>query len=281
MRVNKNIASLNIYRAYSENLTKQSSALGRISSGIKINSSKDNPNAMAQSERLRMQIRGLQMASRNAQDSVSMIQTAEGGLEGITNSLQRARELLVQAGGAIDSKDKETILKEINQMLAGSEDMANSTEFNGVQLLAGGNNDGSVIIESATGSNVGEKIGITRYDLTTKGLKLEDENGNSLIDLNDIGNSIKLMDNAINVVIGSRSKYGALSNRFESNYNSTTELADKVQFAESGIRDTDMAEEMMGFAKYNILIEAGNSMMVQTNKFPQDILRVLENVRSR
>ena len=281
MRVNKNIASLNIYRAYSENLTKQSSALGRISSGIKINSSKDNPNAMAQSERLRMQIRGLQMASRNAQDSVSMIQTAEGGLDGITNSLQRARELLVQAGGTTTSQDKETILKEINQMLAGSEDMANSTEFNGVQLLAGGNNDGSVIIESATGSNVGEKIGITRYDLTTKGLKLEDENGNSLIDLNDIGNSIKLMDNAINVVIGSRSKYGALSNRFESNYNSTTELADKVQFAESGIRDTDMAEEMMGFAKYNILIEAGNSMMVQTNKFPQDILRVLENVRSR
>ena len=281
MRVNKNIASLNIYRAYSENLTKQSSALGRISSGIKINSSKDNPNAMAQSERLRMQIRGLQMASRNAQDSVSMIQTAEGGLDGITNSLQRARELLVQAGGTTTSQDKETILKEINQMLAGSEDMANSTEFNGVQLLAGGNNDGSVIIESATGSNVGEKIGITRYDLTTKGLKLEDENGNSLIDLNDIGNSIKLMDNAINVVIGSRSKYGALSNRFESNYNSTTELADKVQFAESGIRDTDMAEEMMEFAKYNILIEAGNSMMAQTNKFPQDILRVLENVRAR
>ena len=172
MRINKNIASLNIYKAYSKNLTKQSSSLGRISSGIKINSSKDNPNAIAQSERFRMQIRGLQMAARNTQDGVSMLQTAEGGLEGITNSLQRVRELLVQAGGTTTDSDKEIIQKEINQMLDGANDMANNTEFNGVKLLAGGKNDGSVTIEMVTGANVGEKIDIPKYDLTTEGLGL-------------------------------------------------------------------------------------------------------------
>ena len=297
MRINKNIASLNIYRVYSENLTKQSGALERISSGIKINSSKDNPNAIAQSERLRMQIRGLQMAARNTQDGVSMLQTAEGGLNGITTSLQRVRELLVQAGGVTTSEDKETIQKEINQMLAGAEDMANNTEFNGVKLLV--DNDRSEIpqippippvppyhndnkgssdtIKTATGCNVGEIIEIPKYNLTTEGLNLS--NGN--VDVNNIGTAIEHIDEALNVIISARSKYGALENRFESNYNSTIEIADKVQSAESGIRDADMAEEMMGYAKYNILIEAGNSMMAQTNKFPQDILRVLENVRSR
>lgn len=290
MRINKNIASLNIYRVYSENLTKQSGALERISSGIKINSSKDNPNAIAQSERLRMQIRGLQMAARNTQDGVSMLQTAEGGLNGITTSLQRVRELLVQAGGVTTSEDKETIQKEINQMLAGAEDMANNTEFNGVKLLDGVKilddgkllvngikNDGSDTIKTATGCNVGEIIEIPKYNLTTEGLNLS----NGKVDVNNIGTAIEHIDEALNVIISARSKYGALENRFESNYNSTIEIADKVQSAESGIRDADMAEEMMGYAKYNILIEAGNSMMAQTNKFPQDILRVLENVRSR
>ena len=277
MRVSKNIASLNIYRSYSENLVKQSGALGRISSGIKINSSKDNPNAMAQSERLRMQIRGLQMAARNTQDGVSMLQTAEGGLEGITQSLQRVRELLVQAGGVTTPGDKETIQKEINQMLDGAEDMANNTEFNGVRLLVNKDNMEPKVIESSTGANVGEVIEIPRYNLTTEGLNLN--NGN--VDVNNIGTSIESIDKALDVIISARSKYGALENRFESNYNSTIAIADKVQSAESGIRDTDMAEEMMEYAKYNILTEAGNAMMAQTNKFPQDILRVLENVRSR
>jgi flagellin len=277
MRVSKNIASLNIYRSYSENLAKQSGALGRISSGIKINSSKDNPNAIAQSERLRIQIRGLQMAARNTQDGVSMLQTAEGGLEGITQSLQRVRELLVQAGGATTTGDKETIQKEINQMLAGAEDMANNTEFNGVKLLVNKDNLEPKVIESSTGANVGEVIEIPRYNLTTKGLNLN--NGN--VDVDKIGASLENIDKALDVIISARSKYGALENRFESNYNSTIAIEDKVQSAESGIRDTDMAEEMMEYAKYNILVEAGTAMMVQTNKFPQDILRVLENVRAR
>jgi flagellin len=274
MRINKNIASLNIYRSYSENLAKQSKTLGRISSGVKMNSSKDDPNAIAQSERLRMQIRGLQMAARNTQDGVSMLQTAEGGLEGITSSLQRVRELLVQAGGTTTAADKETIQKEIEQMIEGSDDMANNTEFNKVKLLVGGNNDGRTkTIETVSGANVGENIDIPVYELTSGELGLNN------INVNDIDGSLIIIDNALNTVIGARSKFGALSNRFESTYNSITAISDKVQSAESGIRDADMAEEMMEYAKYNILIEAGNAMMAQSNRFPQDALKILENVR--
>ena len=199
MRINKNIASLNIYKEYSQNLIKQKSSLGRISSGVKINSSKEDPNAMAQSERFRMQIRGLQMASRNTQDGISMLQTAEGGLEGITSSLQRVRELLVQSGGTTTTEDKQIIQKEINQMLAGSDDVANNTEFNGVKLLTGGPN-----IELVTGANVGEKIDIPKYDLTTIGLVLN----TVTVDVNNIGDSLKNVDKALDLIISARSKYG-------------------------------------------------------------------------
>ncbi|MBZ9635993.1 flagellin [Clostridium sp. FP1] len=282
MRLSKNMASLDIYRAYSKNLTKQSGALGRISSGVKINSSKENPNAIAQSERLRMQIRGLQMAAKNTQDGVSMIQTTEGGIEGITSSLQRVRELLVQSGGATTQEDKDVIQKEINQMLNGADDMAKNTEFNGVKLLVDdtvppNDNKGSTVIETVTGANVGEKIDIPKYNLTRKGLDLSD----GKVDVNKIGDSLENVDKALDIIISARSKFGALENRLESSYNSTIEIADKIQSAESSIRDTDMAEEMMEYSKYNILIEAGNAMMVQSNKIPQDALRILENVRSR
>ncbi|MFT5871367.1 MAG: flagellin [Clostridium sp.] len=284
MRINKNMASLNIYKAYSKNITKQSSALGRISSGIKINSAKEDPNAIAQSERFRMQIRGLQMAARNTQDGVSMLQTAEGGLEGITNSLQRVRELLVQAGGTTTDADKDIIQKEINQMLDGADDMANNTEFNGVNLLNKAD-DEPASIEMVTGANVGETIDIPRCSLTTGGLGLkteaEDVDDVVNVDVNDIDKSLELVDAALDEIISARSKFGALENRFESSYDSTIEIADKIQSAESSIRDTDIAEEMMEYSKYNILIEAGNAMMAQSNKLPQDALRVLENVRSR
>ncbi|MBU3111776.1 flagellin N-terminal helical domain-containing protein [Clostridium lacusfryxellense] len=272
MRINKNIASLNIYKEYSKNLSKQSVSLARISSGIKVNSSKDNPNQIAQSERFRMQVRGLQMAARNTQDGVSMLQTAEGGLEGVTNSLQRVRELLVQAGGTTTDSDKQDIQIEMNQMIDGADDMAKNTEFNGVKLLNGGSPS---TLEMVSGANVGEKIDIPRFDLTKAGLGLDK------IDVNDIGKSLELVDKALGDVVSARSKFGALENRFESSYNSTMEISEKTESAESSIRDTDIAEEMMEFSKYNILIEAGNAMMAQSNKLPQDALRILENVRSR
>ena len=222
------------------------------------------------------------MAARNTQDGASMIQTAEGGIQGITESLQKVRELLVQAGGATTPGDKDTIQTQIEQMINGADDMAKNTEFNGVMLLIGGNNDGiSDVIQTATGANVGEKIDIPKYKLNSEGLDLKDTLGVVKVDVKNIDSSLVIVDKALDVIISARSKFGALSNRLESSYNSTVEIADRMQLAESNIRDTDMAEEMMKYAKYNILIEAGNAMMAQSNKLPQDALRILENVRSR
>lgn len=293
MRLNHNLASLNIYREHIKVLGNQSKALDRISSGNKINSAKDNPNAIASSERMRMQIRGLQMAQRNAQDGVSMLQTADGGLDSITNMLQRIRQLTVQAGsGANTPSDIENIQTEINEMIEGIDSIAANTEFNGVHVLnpegdpsvAYDNNVPSKKLIMPIGANVGEEVEIPLYDVSSNNLT---DGTNSLSELKDgleglgVDKALSIIDGATNTVLSVRSKYGALSNRFESTYNKVAEIHDTITGAESQIRDADVAEEMMEFAKNNVLIDAGHAMMVQSNKFPQDVLRILENVKSR
>jgi flagellin len=279
MRLNHNMASLNIYKNQSKVLEKQSTALGRISSGYKVNKTKDSPNALAQSERLRMQIRGTQMASRNAQDGISMLQSAEGALGSVNDMLIRIRELTVQAGrGTNTAEEKATIQGEIDQTIKGINDIANNTEFNGVKLLAGEKGTLSMPI----GANIGEVVKIDTFDLTSVGLK--DSDGNLLADIKvtaegGVDKSLKTIDSVMDKVLSINSKYGALENRFESSYNNLNEIGDKMQGAESSIRDADIAEEMMEFAKSNILIEAGTALMAQSNRFPQDVLRILENMK--
>jgi flagellin len=279
MRLNHNMSSLNIYKNQSKVLEKQSTALGRISSGYKINKTKDSPNALAQSERIRMQIRGTQMASRNAQDGTSMLQSAEGALGSVNDMLVRIRELTVQAGsGTNNTEDKATIQREIDQMIKGINDIANNTEFNGVKLLAG--EKGS--LSMPVGANIGEVVYIDTFDLSSAGLKDSEGkllSGIKVTEEGGVDKSLKTIDSVIDKVLSINSKYGALENRFESSYNNLTEIGDKMQGAESSIRDADIAEEMMEFAKSNILIEAGTALMAQSNRFPQDVLRILENMK--
>lgn len=286
MRLYHNLASLNIYNEQSKILQKQSKALSRISSGLKVNSAKDNPDALAQSERLRMQIRGVQMASRNTQDGISMLQTAEGALGNINEYLGRIRELAVQAGsGANSTEDKKTIQTEIDQMIKGINDAANNMEFNGVKLLAHdmvSGNDAANELSMSVGANKDEVVKIPMCDLRMD--SLSDKNGNLLknIDLSAPGgvdNAIKVIDGVIDNVLSINSKYGALENRLDSSFNNLNEISDRMEGADSSLRDADVAEEMMEFSKDNILAEAGNALMVQTNKLPQDILRILENMR--
>lgn len=298
LRLNHNLASLNIYTRYSKTLTSQSVAMGRISSGIKLNSSKDDPNAIAQSERMRMQIRGLQMAGRNAQDSISMLQSAEGGLEGMTNMLQRARELVVQsANGTNNDSDRAVSQKEIDAMIDGVTDLAKNTGFNGVFLLSSGNAIGSgaqTYIETVIGANSGENIKIPSYDLSADKLTttiggvtvgLDQVKGTGSYNITSTGHgtdaALSIIDSALNNVIEVRSKYGALENRLSDTSKNLSEMSDTITGAESSIRDADIAEEMMNYTKDSILAEAANALMVQTNKMPQDILRVLDNLRSK
>ncbi|MDF2882609.1 MAG: flagellin [Clostridiaceae bacterium] len=298
LRLNHNLASLNIYTRYNKTLTSQSISMERISSGIKLNSSKDDPNAIAQSERMRMQIRGLQMAGRNAQDGVSMLQSAEGGLEGMTNMLQRARELVVQAAnGTYNQSDRATAQKEIDAMIDGVTDLAKNTGFNGVNLLSSGSAIGSgpqTYIETVIGANSGENIKIPTYDLTAGSLTTTI--GMSTVNLNQVKNggsydiataghstdsALQIIDSALNNVIEVRSKYGALENRLSDTSKNLSEMSDTITGAESSIRDSDIAEEMMNYTKDSILADAANALMAQTNKMPQDILRVLDNLRSK
>lgn len=271
MRIMHNLASLNIFREHSKVIERQSKVLGRISSGYKINSAKDDPNRLGSSERLRLQIRGLEMAQRNAQDGVSMLQTADGALENVTSMLHRIRELTVQSGGATSSFDKEKIQDEVDQMVKGIEDIVKNTEFNGVHLL----NSKEKVRKMPIGANVGEEVEIPMYDLSSDKLGIKN------LDVKNLDNSLKSIDEALDMTVSVRSKYGALENRFESSYNKIGEIHDTIVGSESQLRDADIAEEMMNYTRDNILIDSGYAMMVQSNKLPQDVLRVLENIRNR
>jgi len=282
MRLSHNTASLNVYRSYAKALEGRSGALDKISSGNKINRACDNPNAMAQSEKMRIQIRGMQMAQRNMQDGISMLQTAEGGLDGMTGMLQRMRELTVQAGNETNTpEDRKVIQSEVDQMLQGVDNFADGTEFNGVKLLKINAGDTNTVLEMTTGANTDEKIQINRFNLTSSGdLKLVDAvTGKSNVDVTTpagVDKVLETLDNAINTVISVRSEYGALENRFESATKSSSEIEEKLSAADGDLTETDIAEQMMEYAKHNILVEAGNAMMVQSNRFPQDILRILD-----
>lgn len=287
MRLNHNLASLNICREQDRILKKQSLGMNRISSGFKINSSKENPNGLALSEKMRVQIRGLQIAQRNAQDGISMLQSADGALNNISSMLLRIRDLTVQGGGATNENDRKTIQCEINQMIEGIDDTLKNSDFNGKSIL-NVKDTTQKTRKMSIGANVGETIDIPIYNLSSDKLGMKNDtlgiintriNPQGGIENLKVDKCLSIVDSAINEITGIRSKYGALCNRFEGTYDEVTEMHDAITGKESKIRDTDLAEAMMELARDNILIEAGQAMLIQCNKFPQDALKVLENVK--
>ncbi len=276
MRLSRNMASMRIFNSYTKNLVAQSKSYGNISSGDKIQTYRDDPNAKAKSDKLKLEIRGLQMATRNIQDSVSLMQTMDGGMQNISKSLQRARELMVQAGGATTPEDRAVIQKEIDQNLEHITYTANNTEMNGVKLLADKNNPEDTV-ELLIGATSEDVIKMPAYNFTASGLGLIDDTKGK-ISVDNIDDGLKRLDDAINKLNSGRGKYGALSNRMESTMDYTSEVAGKVEGAEGEITGTDIALEMVEYAKNSILVESGMAMMAQTNQFPQDILQILSNV---
>ncbi|EDS76743.1 flagellin [Clostridium massiliodielmoense] len=277
MRLNHNMASLTICREQEKVWGSQSMYMNRISSGFKINSAKENPNGLALSEKMRVQIRGLQIAQRNAQDGMSMLQAADGALEGVQSMLIRVRELTIEAGGATSENDRKALQSEINQMVDGINDTLTHSDFNGKSIL-NCKEPGKKYEKMAVGANVGEVIDIPVYHLDGNELKLDSIKKDNL-NTDDIEKYLEVVDNAVDKISDIRGKYGALCNRFEGTYNEVHEIHDTIVGTESKIRDTDVAEAMMNLARDNILIEAGQAMLVQSNKFPQDALRVLEGVK--
>lgn len=285
MRLHTNIMSLNVFRNYQNTVKENSSTLARISSGTKLMSAKDNPNKLSQSEGLKMQIRALSVASKNLQDGVSMMQTADGGIDSISSSLIKMRELVISAGNSsLNNEDRVLVQKEIENIKAGIDDIANNTEFNGVKLLGYEevkNNDNPITIAMTSGSNVGDKINIPRYNLSSDTLK--DKEGNSIKDINieegDITKALSVIDSAISSVSAARSKFGALANTFESLSSNHESSKIMLERSKSNIESADIAKEMIEFTRTNVLMEAGNAMLAQTNNLPNDALRVLERIK--
>ncbi|SFA74534.1 flagellin [Clostridium frigidicarnis] len=284
MRLYHNMASMNAYKTYTNSLNKQSLVMNRINTGSRINKAKDNPNAMAKSETMQIQIRGLQMAQKNVQDGVSMMQSVDGSLSSMNEYLNRIRELTVQAGGATGKEELGAIQNEINQMVDGMKDIIKGSDFNGVQLIGNDevtDNSRPKITEMLAGANSGDVIKLPAYNLDPANLK--NGTGESLesIDITnkDIDKALSIVNSSIKTVTDVRTKYGAVCNRLETAYDITGEMGVTLEGAQSSVADADVALEMMDLAKYNILVDSSLSIMRQTNNFPQDVLRILENLK--
>ncbi|OLP64876.1 Flagellin [Bacillus pumilus] len=284
MRINHNIAALNTLNRLSSNNAASQKNMEKLSSGLKINRAGDDAAGLAISEKMRGQIRGLEMASKNAQDGISLIQTAEGALTETHSILQRVRELVVQAGntGTQDTDDLQSIQDEIKALKeeiggeAGSEGIADRTQFNGKNLLDGSQAAGFTF---QIGANGGQQLTVTINSMKASDLG-DGTVSVSDIDVTDFANTdfdaqLAGIDEAIKLVSGERSKLGAVQNRLEHTINNLGASGENLTAAESRIRDVDMAKEMSEFTKNNILSQASQAMLAQANQQPQNVLQLL------
>jgi len=255
MRINNNIMAMNAQRQLGVNSTGQSKALEKLSSGLRINRAADDAAGLSISEKMRGQIRGLAQAQRNAEDGISLIQTAEGALNEVSDMLVRMKELGVQKlNGTYSAGDVANMTAELTRLNSAITSIVADTKFNGTQLLNGG----------------------------TVNLMLKDTGTATAYNLANIGTvpaadaDLATIETAINTVSTQRANLGAVQNELEhvvKNLGTTTE---NLQASESRIRDTDMAKEMMAFTKLNILNQAAISMLAQANQAPQGVLQLLQ-----
>ena len=278
MRININMKSLGIYSGYKKNIIANSAAMEKISSGKKINSAKDNPLKIEQSENFRMQIRALEMANKNLQDSTSMIQVADTAMGTISEALIRMKELTVQAANEVNNEaDRKIIQGEIDELTSYINDTAKNTEFNGNKLLVNGNvtdNSKPDYVEMQIGANVGDSIGIPFFNVSSETLGID-----KLDVVNDATKALNSIDEALKDVNGCRAKYGAVQNRLENSIEITSSSSYIYEKSSSDINDADIALEMAEIARTSILMESATAMMAQSNNFPKDMLNILANLR--
>ncbi|WP_036121066.1 flagellin, partial [Lysinibacillus sphaericus] len=254
MRIQHNISALNTHRNLAFNNTQASKNLEKLSSGYKVNRAGDDAAGLAISEKMRGQIRGLDMATKNAQDSISLIQTAEGALNETHAILQRMRELAVQSANDTNvTADRTALNKEVIALKSEIDRIAKNTEFNTQNLLDGSFSGKKFHI----GANDGQAITLKIATMDTKGLKVS----GTIDTQSKADKAIKNFNSALELVSSQRSDLGAVQNRLEHTINNLGATSENLTAAESRIRDTDMAKEMMGFTKNNILMQAAQSML--------------------
>ena len=282
MVVNTNILSLNAHRNLSKIGIMQSKASSRLSSGLRVNSAADDAAGLAISEKMRAQIRGLDMATKNTQDAISLIQTAEGGLQEIDNMAQRIRELIVQAANDTNQEeDRLKISQEIQHLLDEINDMSDRVEFNEKVLLNGEYKAGATTLGFQVGANATQLIDLNIESVKTDDLATVGDFSALATDIlgataGAISDLLLTADEGIRTVINERAKLGAIQNRLEYTMNSLKISSENLSAAESRIRDTDMAKEMMNLTRANILQQAATSMLAQANQAPQSVLQLLQ-----
>lgn len=273
MQINTNVSALNAYRNLSNTQNDLSKSLEKLSSGLRINRAADDAAGLAISEGLRSQVNGLNVAARNAQDGISVIQTAEGALTEVHSILQRVRDLTNQgANDSNNAKSRDAIQKEINTLGDELTRIADSTNFNGIKLLSGGT---TLTFQVGAGAVAAEdQISVNLTDFDTLGADIKTLAA-GMTDAATYGAALAGIDTQIQAVSTARAGYGALQNRFESTINSLNVSAENLAAAESRIRDTDMASEMVKFTSANILSQAGTAMLAQANQANQGVLQLL------
>jgi flagellin len=272
-----------VYTRYETALAAESKAMTRISSGHKVNQASDDPYGASEDTAFTMQLNGLQMANQNAQDGVSLIQTAEGGLNGMNSMLDTLQTLVTEAAnGTETSQDNSDIQQQVNNIVEGINNLAQSTNMNGVNMLSV---DSSVPpakpLNATIGANVGETLQIPTFNFQTNNIK--DSSGNTLSNINvttqdGCSTAMSVINSAIGQISSALSTYGAIENRFSSDINNIGNLQNQVQEGDSDAVDADVASEMLNYSQASVVVQAGIAMMAQTNKFPQQVLGILQNI---
>jgi flagellin len=268
LRINTNVPALNAGRVLNRSTLALNKSLERLSSGLRINRAADDAAGLAIAEGFRSQVRGTQVAQRNAQDGVSLVQTAEGALSETTNILQRIRELAVQASnGTQSTNNREAMHTEVQQLLGQIDSIALDTQFNGVNVLSAaqtvtlqaGPNPGQTLLVTVTGAKTND-LGVSALAVSSMALAVS---------------TISVVDIALKSVTSLRSSLGAFQNRLEFTINTLAIQEENASASESAIRDANIAAETISFTRNQILVSAGTSVLAQANVVPQTALTLL------
>ena len=278
MVVQHNLSAMNTSRQMNSVSSAMSKSTEKLSSGYKINRAGDDAAGLSISEKMRSQIRGLNKAASNAQDGISLVQVAEGALNETHSILQRMNELATQAANDTNtSVDRTAIKAEIDQLTSEIDRIQSTTQFNSMNLLDG--TFSSKQLKLQVGALKGQSIGVSIAKMSASKLGLADAAGKVSLKVSafsSAGAAMKSIQDAIKTVSDTRSKLGAIQNRLEHTINNLNTTSENTQAAESRIRDTDMASEMVEYSKNNILAQAGQSMLSQANQQTQGVLSLLQ-----
>jgi flagellin len=272
LRIQNNVEAFNAHRNLTSVSNNAAKAMEKLSSGYRINRAADDAAGLAISEKMRSQIGGLDQAQRNAQDGVSLVQTAEGALNEVHSMLQRVRDLRVQFdNGTLSAEDKDAIATEMGQLATEIKDIGTQTKFNGTALLNGGS-----AITFQVGAASGEVVTSNAFTLSgASGVSTIVAASGASAAAGVASLDLATIDAAITSVSTQRANFGAVQNRLEHRLNNLATYQENLVASESRIRDVDMASEMVKFTKLQILQQAGTSMLAQANQAPQGVLSLL------